>query len=306
MLETLLFLSKRILGSAPGVMLRFAKLVMVFKTIFLSLAIAGHVQAQDEWKPSEGPPPVGASVSEQTQEMAPDISLIVVEAVVVNPYRTVSVGALVGGSIESFPFEEGDFVSEGALVVQIGTRRYELAAQRAEERMRLLEVASERAQDEARIKKEVFAHDGTTRQEVLKYRAEAEMAKIRIDEAKKELDLALFDLDACKVTAPFSGHISAKNKQVGETTDRFEKIFTIVDSSRVHAVAHVPESILPKIKKGMEASFVYSSDKKFRGVIERMGKVIDPKSRTKKVYLLIDNADNELEVGMNGTLQLLR
>ena len=278
----------------------------VFTAAFVILLIPLGVQAQDEWKPSEGPPPAGVPISEKTQDATADVSLIVVEAVVVNPYRTVTVGALVGGSIESFPFEEGDFVSEGALVVQIGTRRYELSAQRAEERMRLLEVASERAQEEARIKKEIFAHDGTTRQEVLKYRAEADMAKIRIDEAKKELDLALFDLDACKVTAPFSGHISAKNKQVGETTDRFERIFTIVDSSRVHAVAHVPESILPKIKKGMEATFVYSADKKFRGVIERMGKVIDPKSRTKKVYLLIDNADNELEVGMNGTLQLLR
>ena len=287
-------------------MFRLTRAMKVFTAVFVILLIPLGVQAQDEWKPSEGPPPAGVPLSEKTQDGTADVSLIVVEAVVVNPYRTVSVGALVGGSIESFPFEEGDFVSEGALVVQIGTRRYELSAQRAEERMRLLEVASERAQEEARIKKEIFAHDGTTRQEVLKYRAEADMAKIRIDEAKKELDLALFDLDACKVTAPFSGHISAKNKQVGETTDRFEKIFTIVDSSRVHAVAHVPESILPKIKKGMEATFVYSSDKKFRGVIERMGKVIDPKSRTKKVYLLIDNADNELEVGMNGTLQLLR
>lgn len=287
-------------------MFRLTRAMKVFTAVFVILLIPLGVQAQDEWKPSEGPPPAGVPLSEKTQDGTADVSLIVVEAVVVNPYRTVSVGALVGGSIESFPFEEGDFVSEGALVVQIGTRRYELSAQRAEERMRLLEVASERAQEEARIKKEIFAHDGTTRQEVLKYRAEADMAKIRIDEAKKELDLALFDLDACKVTAPFSGHISAKNKQVGETTDRFERIFTIVDSSRVHAVAHVPESILPKIKKGMEATFVYSSDKKFRGVIERMGKVIDPKSRTKKVYLLIDNADNELEVGMNGTLQLLR
>ena len=287
-------------------MFRLTRAMKVFTAAFVILLIPLGVQAQDEWKPSEGPPPAGVPLSEKTQDATADVSLIVVEAVVVNPYRTVSVGALVGGSIESFPFEEGDFVSEGALVVQIGTRRYELSAQRAEERMRLLEVASERAQEEARIKKEIFAHDGTTRQEVLKYRAEADMAKIRIDEAKKELDLALFDLDACKVTAPFSGHISAKNKQVGETTDRFERIFTIVDSSRVHAVAHVPESILPKIKKGMEATFVYSSDKKFRGVIERMGKVIDPKSRTKKVYLLIDNADNELEVGMNGTLQLLR
>ncbi len=287
-------------------MFRLTRAMKVFTAVIVILLIPLGVQAQDEWKPSEGPPPAGVPLSEKTQDATADVSLIVVEAVVVNPYRTVSVGALVGGSIESFPFEEGDFVSEGALVVQIGTRRYELSAQRAEERMRLLEVASERAQEEARIKKEIFAHDGTTRQEVLKYRAEADMAKIRIDEAKKELDLALFDLDACKVTAPFSGHISAKNKQVGETTDRFERIFTIVDSSRVHAVAHVPESILPKIKKGMEATFVYSSDKKFRGVIERMGKVIDPKSRTKKVYLLIDNADNELEVGMNGTLQLLR
>lgn len=287
-------------------MFRLTRAMKVFTAAFVILLIPLGVQAQDEWKPSEGPPPAGVPLSEKTQDATADVSLIVVEAVVVNPYRTVSVGALVGGSIESFPFEEGDFVSEGALVVQIGTRRYELSAQRAEERMRLLEVASERAQEEARIKKEIFAHDGTTRQEVLKYRAEADMAKIRIDEAKKELDLALFDLDACKVTAPFSGHISAKNKQVGETTDRFERIFTIVDSSRVHAVAHVPESILPKIKKGMEATFVYSADKKFRGVIERMGKVIDPKSRTKKVYLLIDNADNELEVGMNGTLQLLR
>lgn len=287
-------------------MFRLTRAMKVFTAVIVILLIPLGVQAQDEWKPSEGPPPAGVPLSEKTQDATADVSLIVVEAVVVNPYRTVSVGALVGGSIESFPFEEGDFVSEGALVVQIGTRRYELSAQRAEERMRLLEVASERAQEEARIKKEIFAHDGTTRQEVLKYRAEADMAKIRIDEAKKELDLALFDLDACKVTAPFSGHISAKNKQVGETTDRFERIFTIVDSSRVHAVAHVPESILPKIKKGMEATFVYSADKKFRGVIERMGKVIDPKSRTKKVYLLIDNADNELEVGMNGTLQLLR
>ncbi len=70
-------------------------------------------------------PPAGVSLSEKPQisEMTVDPSLIVVEAVVVNPYRTVSVGALVGGPIESFPFEKGDFVQDGALVVQIWTRR---------------------------------------------------------------------------------------------------------------------------------------------------------------------------------------
>ena len=306
MLETLLFLSIGVLAETDWLMRRFPGFSVIIQALALALLLPVSASAQDEWKPSDGPPPAGVSGPLETADKGADVSLIVVEAVVVNPYRTVSVGAQVGGAIEKFPFEEGDFVEEGALVVQIGTRRYELSAQRAEERMKLMEVAHDRAQEEARIKKEIYDHDGTTKQEVLKARAEAEMSKIRIDEAKKELDLAVYDLDSCKVTAPFSGYISAKNKQIGETTDRFEKIFTMVDSSKVHAVAHVPESLLPKIKKGMEATFVYSSDRKFKGVIERMGKIIDPKSRTKKVYLLIDNTDNELEVGMNGTLQLVR
>ncbi len=287
-------------------MKRFSAIITITQAMVLVWAMVVFAQTQEEWKPSEGPPPPGFSGVEKTTEAGVDVSMILIEAVVVNPYRTVSVGAQVGGAIEKFPFEEGDFVEDGAVVVQIGTRRYELTAQRAEERLKLLEVANERAQDEARIKKEVFAFDGTTKQEVLKYKSEAEMAKIRIDEARKEHDLAVYDLESCRVTAPFSGYISAKNKQMGETTDRYEKIFTIVDSSKVHAVAHVPENILPRIKKGMEATFVYSSDRKFKGIIERMGKLIDPRSRTKKVYLLIDNTNNELEVGMNGTLQMVR
>lgn len=282
------------------------RLFILFQSVVLAWAIPVYGQVLEEWKPSEGPPPSGSPEIEIVEETGAEVSMFVVEAVVVNPYRTVSVGAQVGGPVEKFPFEEGDFVEEGSMVVLIGSRRYELIAQRAQERMNLMEVASERAQEEARIKKEVYDHDGTTRQEVLKYQSEAEMAKIRIEESRKEFELATYDLESCKVTAPFSGYISAKNKQVGETTDRFEKIFTLVDSSKVHAIAHVPENLLPKIKRGMEATFVYSSDRKFKGVVDRIGKIIDPKSRTKKVYLLIDNANNELEIGMNGTLQFIR
>lgn len=160
------------------------------------------------------------------------------------------------------------------------------------------------AEDDAKLKEEVFGLDATTRQEVLRAVAEAEVARHRLAEAEQELELARFDLDACRVKAPFTGYLAAKHKQPEESVERLEKIFTIVDTSKVYAVANVPEDLLPFFPRGAEAIFVSGLGKAVDGQIERMGKVIDPKSRTKRVYLLIDNPRNELEVGMTGSLRL--
>jgi RND family efflux transporter MFP subunit len=260
---------------------------------------------EKEWAPAGEPPPAASSIhtSEHSRAAAASLSI---EAVVVNPYRSANVGSQVGGVFEHFHFEEGDLIEEGQVVVELAPKRYQLMVRRADERLKALEVALKRAEQEAQLKEELFGLNGTTRQEVIKAKAEAEIAGYRVAEAKADLDLALFELDACKIKAPFTGHLAARHKQPDETVDRNEKVFTIVDSSQVHAVANVPEGILSEFKKGTRARFVYGADKKFSGTVDRIGKIIDPKSRTKRVYLLIENSGNELEVGMTGSLQLVK
>jgi cobalt-zinc-cadmium efflux system membrane fusion protein len=88
--------------------------------------------------------------------------------------------------------------------------------------------------------------------------------------------------------------------------ERLEKVFALVDSSRVYAVAKIPEILISEFQKGTQAEFVLRPDASFAGVVDKVGKLIDPTSRTKKVYLLIDNADSQLEVGMTGTLKLVK
>jgi hypothetical protein len=39
------------------------------------------------------------------------------------------------------------------------------------------------------------------------------------------------------------------------------------------------------------------------GAVERVGKLLDPKSGTKKVYVILDNPDGQLEIGMAGALE---
>jgi RND family efflux transporter MFP subunit len=251
------------------------------------------------------PPPDGIS-SQSSPDRAGKDPYVTIDAVVVNPYRSANVGSLVGGEIQNFAFDEGDFVNKGDVVVVIDPRRYRLIALRSEQRLRAAEASLKLAEQEAKLKEELIELDAATRQDLLKKKAEAEIARFAVAEAERELDLARYDLVNCKIEAPFSGYLAVRYKQPDEPVDRLEKVFALVDSSKVYAVANVPEILVSEFKKGTEAEFVQGTDRKFTGVVEKIGKLIDPKSRTKRVYLLIDNSDSKLEIGMTGSLKLVK
>ena len=77
-------------------------------------------------------------------------------------------------------------------------------------------------------------------------------------------------------------------------------------AQRSFAAANVPESLLSHFHKGTEAVFVSSPTTKHKGTVERIGKLIDPKSKTKRVYVLIDNTEAGLEIGMTGSVRLVK
>jgi RND family efflux transporter MFP subunit len=227
-----------------------------------------------------------------------------VEATVINPYQSANIGPEISGIIESLSFEEGDFVNKGDVIAEISKERYALLAEKARETVKALELDYARAQQDERLKQELFSFDASTRQELLKTQAEREILAAKLKEANAELKVALLNLSACSIRAPFSGYLAVRYKQPFEPVERLEKIVSMVDSSKVYAVANIGENLLVHFRKGTEAIFIDSYGHKFKGKVAKVGKLIDPKSKTKKVYLLIENSKGELEVGMTGSLQL--
>jgi RND family efflux transporter MFP subunit len=213
------------------------------------------------------------------------------------------VGAEVGGIIDEIHFQEGEFIEKGAPVVRISKDRYRIQYEKAREIVKGMELAHKRALQDAELKKELLNSDAITRQEVLKAETEVEIAATRLDEAKKELELAELNLEDCVVKAPFPGYLAVRYKQPHEPVERLEKIFAIVDSAKVYAVANVAEDLLGSFPLGATAVFEDATGGSFTGKVAKVGKLIDPKSKTKRVYVLIDNSAGELEVGMTGSLQ---
>jgi RND family efflux transporter MFP subunit len=264
-------------------------------------------------KPSAVQPPADTIAQPSTEDQAapppvelPPVepeSLDILEATIINPYRAANVGTDVTGIVEACFFEEGDFVPEGRVVAEISKTRYALQAQKAEEAVKGFELALRHADHQVKLMRELLSGDATTQQEVLKAESERDTTYSRLIQAQKDCDLARLVLRDCQVRAPFAGYLAFRYKQPFEPVERLEKIFTIIDTSKVLALANIPENHVAEFKIGTPATFVHSSGKTYPGKVYRVGKVIDVKSKTKRVYVLIDNSQGELEVGMTGSLR---
>jgi RND family efflux transporter MFP subunit len=244
---------------------------------------------------------------------APDLSLSseekrieVVDAAIIQPFRSATVGSEVSGIIEAFHFEEGQLVKEGQVVVEISKKRYTANAEKVRDRVKSLGLALKRAKREAAMKQELLAKGASTQQEVLRANASVEIAEAEIAETRQLLKLAELDLKSCEVRSPFTGYVNLRHKHEHEPVERLQPLFDLVDNDKVYAVANVPEPSLAIFRTSRPAFFASPQGKRFKGVISKATKSIDPKSKTRRIYLLIPNTAGELEIGMSGSLEGVR
>ena len=229
-----------------------------------------------------------------------------IEATIINPFRSATMSAEVGGIIEEYKFETGDLVQQGATILRISKKRYDLAVQKANQNLQSLQLALKRAQKDKDIKESLFSRDASSLQDLLKAEAEVEIIEQRIGEGEIVLKQALLDLDACQVKAPFTGYLALRYKEPFEAVAPLEKIFAFIDSNKVYAVAYVPETLMEYFKNGAKAVFSDSHGRSFVGEVDKIEPVMDPKTSSQKVYVLVDNAKEHLKVGMTGSLESMR
>jgi len=208
--------------------------------------------------------------------------------------------------IEAFRFDEGDRIEKGEVVVEISKEKYQLLHEEAQEHLKAVELALKRAEEELKVKHGVYSQEATTRQEVLRAEAEAEIGRARVDEAVKRLAIARLNLDQCVIKAPFTGYLAVRHQQPFETVNRSAKLFQLVDNASVYAVGHVTEAVLARLKKGDTATFVRASGKRSAGKIAKIGTLVDPKSGTGKIQVLLENPNSDLVIGAVGKLEVER
>jgi len=127
----------------------------------------------------------------------------------------VELRAQVGGTLTGIYFKDGDIVHEGDLLFTIDPRPYEIRLAQAnaalERGTAQLALAGRELYRAQALKRTEYGTDQAVDQRT----ADQRNAQAAVDDAKAQIRDAQFDLDHCRITAPFSGRIGTHLVSIG-------------------------------------------------------------------------------------------
>ncbi|HEY4328407.1 MAG TPA: efflux RND transporter periplasmic adaptor subunit [Phycisphaerae bacterium] len=141
--------------------------------------------------------------------------------------------------------------------------------------------------------------------------AALEQAKANVIAAEANVQRLVVMQSFQKITAPFSGTITARNYDVGallsagSTSGR--ELFRLTQATTLRIFISVPQVESSEVKAGQEASLTVRNfpGKTFNGTVARVAGAIDPNTRTMPFELHFANPSNELYSGMYGEVRLV-
>jgi HlyD family secretion protein len=142
-------------------------------------------------------------------------------------------------------------------------------------------------------------------------REELAMAKENADALKAQYELARLQLSYTTIETPMEGIVADILVDQGNLVGQTTPILVIVRDDPIIIEVPVPEkhyNDLLKNRNFITAFIVNGSDKHtsaYQGKIRNVSSVIDPRSRTFKVEIMVDNNDGSLRPGMYVNVELV-
>jgi len=244
----------------------------------------------------------GFSVSLQAQELATATIKPIKEQFfldgVVEAVQQSTISAQTSGQIKSLNYDVDDFVRKGQLVLEIVDRSHQANLAAAE--AGLTEAMARLTDSEStfvRIDK-VYKQNLVSKSEFDQAEANLKAAKARLNSAEAALQQAEEQLSYTKVHAPYSGIVTQRFVEPGETVAPGTRLMTGISLEKLRVSVNVPQSLAGSIRKHREASIVLDS-----GAVKVSKKLTlfpyaDPSTNTFKVRVAIPGKEESLFPGM--------
>ena len=203
-----------------------------------------------------------------------------------------SVIARAAGEVIELRAEEGQWVQKGALLARLDDTEARLAVQRAEVSLESVERESERNQ---KMGAEGFLSE-----------REVDDQKLKLRNARIELEQARHDLSETRIVAPFSGRVSDRFVNLGETLVAGKECFKLVDFDPILARVYFPERELPRLRIGSPATLELDAHpgREFPATVSLVNPVVDRSTGTFKVTLEVRDPHGLLRPGSFARVKL--
>ncbi len=215
--------------------------------------------------------------------------------------QRVNVSSARAGRLVEIWAKEGDKVKQGQVLAKIDDReltrrlnRVKISLSSARENI----VVAERTLD---LLRKAHAKGAVARHLVENAEADLLAARSKADMAMEEMHSATLEFDSQKITAAFSGTITARYAEIGQWVGPAETLFTLVDDSQREIETHVDaaDSVVVNVGQVVMVSSDAFPGLEWQESVARLGAEADSKQNTNsiKVYISLGSDSPVLHYG---------
>jgi membrane fusion protein (multidrug efflux system) len=213
------------------------------------------------------------------------ISSWILTTATLEPDSQVTIVSETNGTVAKLYVEEGMSVKEGQLIAQLEDRGKQVALQKAN-------ISYQNAKMELERKQKSYDQKIISQSEYDKAKYDMEVA----DSGKKTAEV---DIDRMTIRAPFSGVITDRFIEKGQTIPTQAQLFTLLDREPLKAKIYLPEREIFGLQENQLVDLALNAQKdvKFQGHIRQINPAVDPKTGTVKVTVEVAHAPDAVRPG---------
>lgn len=229
------------------------------------------------------------------------------------------------GYLKTLRHDIGDHVQAGELLAEIDTPEVDAQLAQSQANMEQAEANVQKAEADKNLAKTTYDRyqktgpgGGVSQQQIDQQKAAYDDAVSGLEQTRASVVAAEADVKRLqvlqgfeKVTAPFTGTITARNYDIGallSATDTAagHEMFRIAQTDTLRVFVNVPQDEATNVRTGQPARLVVRNypGRHFDGTVARTAGAIDPVTRTLSVELHFPNPKGELYAGMYGEANL--
>ena len=212
-------------------------------------------------------------------------------------FRRTALTARVAREIRGVAVRENARVRPGQLLTQIDTTEYALAVAKAQSALTKAQADYEQL---------VLFDDEIEDPEVREERARLARSRSGLDGATVDVREAELNLSRTRITPPFGGRVADLHVVPGHYVTQGEELLTVVELDPIKVEVQVLEAEIGLLQEGRRATMTLAAfpGETFEGRVETINPVVDPKTRTARVTILLDNSQGRIKLGMYARVSL--
>ncbi|MEQ1438976.1 efflux RND transporter periplasmic adaptor subunit [Fontimonas sp. SYSU GA230001] len=198
-----------------------------------------------------------------------------------------TIAAQTNARVEELPFDVGDYVEKGQVVVRFRATEQQARAATAQAAVRAAEARLVDAQAEYNRVKDLAERDVLSKAALDKATAALKSAQAQLEAARATAREAGEQADYTVVRAPYSGIVVARHIEVGETATVGKPLMTGLSLEHLRAIVEVPQQAIGAVHARKQARVILPDGSSVEATQLRIPPAADAQTHTFRVLVTL-------------------